>query len=94
MIRNSIQAEASEIKLAINRSNDFCTLIIEDNGKGINPEIRDKIFDQNFTTKTSGMGLGLKLAKRFMDGIGGNIELAENDQPGTIFKVSFPISQK
>ena len=94
LIRNSIQAEASEIKLAINRSNDFCTLIIEDNGKGINPEIRDKIFDQNFTTKTSGMGLGLKLAKRFMDGIGGSIELAESDQPGTIFKVSFPVSQQ
>ena len=94
LIRNSIQAGASEIKLIISCENDLCNLFIEDNGKGIPTQIRDKIFDQNFTTKSSGMGLGLKLAKRFLDGIGGSIQLVENEKPGAIFKVSFPISKK
>ena len=94
LIRNSIQAEASEIKLLIGCDDKFCNLSIEDNGQGISPEIRDKIFDQNFTTKSSGMGLGLKLAKRFLDGIGGDIQLIESSKPGTTFKLLFPISQK
>jgi signal transduction histidine kinase len=40
------------------------------------------------------MGLGLKLAKRFLDGIGGDIQLIDNNKPGTTFKVTFPVSQK
>jgi signal transduction histidine kinase len=94
LIRNSIQAGASQINLAIICDIDFCNLIIEDNGKGISPEIQDKIFEQNFTTKSSGMGLGLKLVKRFLDGIGGNIQLIESNPAGSTFKVSFPISYK
>jgi two-component system, NtrC family, nitrogen regulation sensor histidine kinase NtrY len=94
LIRNAIQAGASEIKLIISRDINFCNMFITDNGKGIPLEIKDKIFDQNFTTKISGMGLGLKLAKRFLDGIGGSIELVENNKLKTTFKVSFPISQK
>ncbi len=94
VIRNSIQAEASEIKLLIKGGEDFCELIIEDNGKGIAPENRNRIFEQNFTTKASGMGLGLKLAKRFLDGIGGTIELIDKEKPGTIFKILIPIFNK
>lgn len=93
LIRNSIQAGAAEIKLVIQCENGSCNLFIEDNGKGISPEFRDKIFEQNFTTKSSGMGLGLKLAKRFLDGIGGDIQLIESEKQGTTFKVTFPISQ-
>jgi nitrogen fixation/metabolism regulation signal transduction histidine kinase len=91
LIRNSIQAGASEIKLRIGRDNDFCTLLIEDNGKGIISENREKIFEQNFTTKSSGMGLGLKLAKRFLDGIGGDIQLVDSGTHGTTFRIRFPI---
>jgi nitrogen fixation/metabolism regulation signal transduction histidine kinase len=94
LIRNSIQAEASEIKLSIKAGTDFCELLIEDNGKGISSEIRDRIFEQNFTTKASGMGLGLKLAKRFLDGIGGTIELIEKEKQGTVFRISIPIFNK
>jgi two-component system, NtrC family, nitrogen regulation sensor histidine kinase NtrY len=94
LIRNSIQAEASEIKLSFNYDTNLCNLLIEDDGKGISPEIRDKIFEQNFTTKTSGMGLGLKLAKRFLDGIDGDIQLIESNKPGTTFKVTFPLAKK
>lgn len=91
LIRNSIQAGASEIKLRIDCENGFCNLFVKDNGKGIMLENREKIFEQNFTTKSSGMGLGLKLAKRFLDGIGGDIQLVETAAHGTTFRIRFPI---
>ena len=93
LIRNSIQAGASKIGLSIVCDDKFCNLMIKDNGRGIAEDIRNKIFDQDFTTKSSGMGIGLKLAKRFITGIGGEIQLLENDEPGAAFKVSFPISR-
>lgn len=92
LIRNSIQADANQINLRVNVDKDACILFVHDNGKGIPLDLRDKIFEQNFTTKSSGMGIGLKLARRFMDGIGGSIVLVENDKSGTTFKVLFPIS--
>ena len=93
LIRNSIQAGASEIILLIKGEDKSCNLFIKDNGRGILPEFRDKIFEQNFTTKSTGMGLGLKLAKRFLDGIGGDIQLIESEKTGITFKVTFPITQ-
>ncbi len=94
LIRNSIQAGATDIALIITADHSFCNLLIEDNGKGISPEITNKIFEQNFTTKDVGMGLGLKLAKRFLDGIGGDIQLIEDFKLGAAFKVRFPIAKK
>lgn len=90
LIRNSIQAGASEIQIKmLKEENDFI-LFIKDNGNGIPEENRDKIFETNFTTKEKGMGLGLKLAKRFLEGIKGNIILSESSQNYTIFKVQIP----
>ncbi|NWF90713.1 MAG: HAMP domain-containing protein, partial [Ignavibacteriaceae bacterium] len=94
LIRNSIQAGANEIKLFIYCESDFCNLLVKDNGHGIQPENQDKIFDQNFTTKAAGMGLGLKLAKRFLGVIGGDIELVESNQISTTFRVKFPVLNK
>lgn len=94
LIRNSIQSHASTITLSSKIENDFCCLLVEDDGSGIPLEIKDKIFEQNFTTKAGGMGLGLKLAKRFLTGIGGDIQLVESEKRGTTFKVTFPIYKK
>lgn len=93
MVRNSIQAGADKIILKIFSDDENCFLIIEDNGRGVPFEIRDKIFEQNFTTKSTGMGLGLKLAKRFLDGIGGEIKLLESTTAGTTFQITFPITK-
>lgn len=91
MVRNSIQAGADKIILKIYSDDENCFLTIEDNGRGIPLEIRDKIFEQNFTTKSAGMGIGLKLAKRFLDGIGGEIKLLESINAGAKFQITFPI---
>ena len=65
-------------------------MVIKDNGKGIPNDIQSKIFDANFTTKQKGMGLGLKLTKRFIESINGNLYLLNSDSSGTTFKITIP----
>jgi two-component system nitrogen regulation sensor histidine kinase NtrY len=90
MIRNSIQANATDIAIRLTTKDDNYSLIIVDNGKGISDENKEKIFEINFTTKEKGMGLGLKLARRFLEGVNGNIHLVESGSSGTTFEITIP----
>ena len=91
LIRNSIQAKADTINLRLTIQNDSAFLIISDNGKGIAPENQNKIFDSNFTTKDKGLGLGLKLIKRFLENTNGEIKLISSTKAGTEFRIKFPV---
>jgi two-component system, NtrC family, nitrogen regulation sensor histidine kinase NtrY len=90
MIRNSIQSGADQIIINLEHLEDCYEIKIKDNGNGINPEYQDKIFNADFTTKEKGMGLGLKLAKRFIEGIKGSITLLESSSEGTVFRITIP----
>lgn len=90
LIRNSIQAKSDLIEILLNKENSNVQILIRDNGNGISAENQSKIFEANFTTKESGMGLGLKLARRFMESIGGEILLVESNPGGTVFKITLP----
>ena len=90
MIRNSIQANATDIAIRLTTKNDNYSLIIVDNGKGISDKIKGKIFEINFTTKEKGMGLGLKLARRYLEGVNGKIHLMESSSSGTTFEITIP----
>lgn len=90
LIRNSIQADASVINLEIYVKENKFILTIKDNGKGIPALQKEKIFEENFTTKKHGMGLGLSLAKRFMTNISGEITLKESSSEGSTFELIFP----
>jgi two-component system, NtrC family, nitrogen regulation sensor histidine kinase NtrY len=93
MIRNSIQAGADKIIFSINDCEAGYEILIEDNGSGIKPEFQEKIFDSDFTTKEKGMGVGLKLAKRFIEAIKGNIVLLRSSSEGTVFRIFIPGSK-
>ncbi|MFX1605639.1 MAG: sensor histidine kinase [Promethearchaeota archaeon] len=70
------------------------TLIItyRDNGPGIDPSIRHKIFQKGVTTKGEGKGLGLYLSKRIVESYGGTIELLdEKERKGAAFLISVPV---
>jgi nitrogen fixation/metabolism regulation signal transduction histidine kinase len=90
MIRNSIQANATDIAIRLTTKDANYSLIIVDNGKGISDENKEKIFEINFTTKEKGMGLGLKLARRFLEGVNGKIHLVESGSSGTTFEITIP----
>jgi len=91
LVRNSIQAGAEKIKIEIISETDICKLFIHDDGSGIAPDIIHRIFDQNFTTKNTGMGLGLSMSKKFIDSIGGSIALEKTSSSGTTFLIVLPV---
>jgi len=67
---------------------------IKDNGNGIPKDILPKIFDERFTTKKGGAGLGLYLVKQIVDSHGGTIQVESEEHSGTEFLLSFPASQE
>ncbi len=93
-VRNSIQAHADTIKFRITANEQTIELFIDDNGDGIPDEYQDKIFDANFTTKAGGMGIGLKLAKRYLEMTNSSIRLIKKDTKGTCFLITIikPVS--
>lgn len=74
-----------EIKVTVKGNASEVEIRIKDNGVGIPKEIRKKIFEPNFTTKTSGTGLGLAISRRIIEGFGGNIVFHSEVDAGTEF---------
>ena len=62
-----------------------------DIGQGITQEHIDKIFEPKFTTKTSGMGLGLAMVKNIVQTYDGQIEVESSTPNGTSFRVWLPL---
>ncbi len=65
-------------------------LTISDNGTGIPEEMRDKIFSPNFTTKSTGMGLGLAMVRQILEQAGGSIRFETSSGTGTSFIILLP----
>jgi PAS domain S-box-containing protein len=75
---------------------DEIVLTIEDNGVGIPADVLPKVFDAFFTTRnTVGTGIGLFIARQFVEGHGGRVELQSSDEAknhGTIVRIFLPVS--
>ena len=92
LIKNAYQAATSQescrINITASSSGKQITIVVEDNGSGIPADIKDKIFEPNFSTKSTGMGLGLYMVKKLVEINGGEIRLSES-QEGAVFLVQF-----
>ena len=66
-------------------------ITIADNGPGIPPADRDKLFMPYYSTKRRGSGLGLAIVRRIIAEHGGNIEVADNVPAGTVFTIELPV---
>jgi nitrogen fixation/metabolism regulation signal transduction histidine kinase len=90
LIRNSIQANSKNIKCTISEEENDFIVKIEDDGNGIPDNIRERVFENNFTTKKEGMGIGLNLAKKYLENINGTIKIESTSEKGTTIVLSFP----
>jgi len=88
LIRNSIQAKANSVELNVALTGSEVYIRIKDNGKGIPEELISKIFEPNFTTKEKGMGIGLKLAKKFLETINARIQVEYSNDKGTCLLIT------
>jgi len=90
LVRNSIQAKASKVEIQLNEIDDNYEISIHDNGSGIDLKYVNRVFDLNFTTKIEGMGIGLNVAKRFIESIHGKIEVSDSSKSGTTIVILLP----
>jgi signal transduction histidine kinase len=95
LVKNGIQAipedsENPKIEVHVFSKNDTVNITVEDNGSGITEDNKTKIFEPKFTTKTSGMGLGLAMVKNIVETYNGSITFTSQLGKGTIFTVTFP----
>lgn len=96
LIKNSIQAIQQKqpsdprISVHVHSEGPLVTISVTDNGVGISQEHMDKVFEPKFTTKSSGMGLGLAMVKNIVETYNGTINLDSSLENGTAFKVSIP----
>jgi PAS domain S-box-containing protein len=70
---------------------DLVQASVEDSGIGIDPQKLDKIFDSFYTTKPSGMGMGLSISRSILQAHGGRLWATANAGPGTTFQFTLPI---
>ncbi|MBN2486906.1 MAG: GHKL domain-containing protein [Bacteroidales bacterium] len=97
IIKNGIQAISDEekglVKVILERHKNMAIIQISDNGKGISDEVQAKLFTPNFTTKSSGMGLGLTIVKNILDQMDSKIKYETKTGEGTTFKIYIPLKQ-
>lgn len=94
LVKNAIQAKSNEresiVNIEVESVQKRIKITVEDNGKGIPEEMIPKIFEPNFTSKSSGMGLGLTMVKKMIEDYQGAIEFSSTEGIGTVFTISLP----
>ena len=92
IVRNGVQATTGQgrIDITLRRSVRGVRITFRDFGSGIPEEVRPKLFQPNFSTKTDGMGLGLAIVKKTMDDLGATIEITSEQGKGTSVVMDIP----
>ncbi len=94
LVKNAIQAipdmESPRILVSVVTEGDFVKIMVADNGMGIDDDLKEKIFEPKFTTKSSGMGLGLGMVKNIVETHKGTIDFTSQVGKGTVFIIKFP----
>jgi nitrogen fixation/metabolism regulation signal transduction histidine kinase len=95
LIKNSIQSfeehQKGLIQINARVKDEFILLSVSDNGTGMTEEVKSRVFSPSFTTKTSGMGLGLAMVRNMITTAGGEITFESEQGKGTTFFMKFPL---
>jgi len=92
LLRNALQAMEGRghLRLSARRATGLLILGVEDNGKGIPPEMLSDVFNPFFTTKENGTGLGLAIVRKIVELHGGNLFVTSEPGRGTRFDIHLP----
>ena len=94
LVKNAMQASEKEenpiIDVMVLSEKKQIIISVSDNGKGIAEDVEALIFEPKFTTKSSGMGLGLPMIKNIIEAYDGTISFTSKEGKGTVFTVILP----
>ena len=97
LVKNAIEAMAAgpttkrTLRLVTAQdANSVVSLTVQDTGPGINPENGTHVFEAFFTTKSSGMGLGLSISRTIIEDHGGDLRLIKTSSNGCTFEITLP----
>lgn len=94
LLKNAIQAipegKSGKITVMLNYTDKTVHVYVKDNGKGVSAEVKEKMFMPNFTTKSTGMGLGLAISRNIIRNSGGDITFEGDTDNGAVFHVRLP----
>ena len=94
LVKNAIQSIPDDripvIDIYLSENSNNVIIKISDNGSGISEDIKHKVFEPKFTTKSSGMGLGLSIISNIVISFNGTIEFESKKDIGTTFSLTFP----
>jgi len=91
LIQNGLQSVSADrkpkIKVELKNYTKKIFILVSDNGGGVDPNLKNKIFEPMFTTKTKGMGLGLGIVKKIIEIHKGLISYKSDNKTGTTFTI-------
>jgi len=95
LIVNAAQASPSKgsVTVKTRQAGDTVEIAIIDRGSGIDPKLLDNIFNPFFTTKSTGVGLGLAIVSKIVDEHGGTITVESEPGSGSVFRVFLPFRE-
>ena len=93
LVKNALQAvpdgREPEVLVSVRQTDGKIYITVTDNGSGIDPQHQSRIFEPKFTTKSSGMGLGLSMVKKIVENHNGKIYFNSDKDMGTTFIIEF-----
>lgn len=98
LLLNGLQAQAEtdrgrrSLTVTTRRAEDQVIIAVRDGGPGLSDEVKARIFESFFTTKQTGMGLGLALCRRTAENHGGRLSAENHPDGGAVFSLSLPVS--
>jgi PAS domain S-box-containing protein len=92
LVRNGIEAvqPRGTVRVSTSQLGDAVVLTVSDDGPGVAPQDRDRVFEFGFTTKPAGTGMGLPIVQRLVTEMGGAIDVDDAPGGGTVVRISLP----
>jgi two-component system, LuxR family, sensor histidine kinase TtrS len=98
LLQNALEAvdgqQEKKIRFSAELEGGSIFAAVSDNGPGLAPEARERLFEAFYTTKPGGLGLGLSLSRSIVEAHGGRLSVDERAQTGTTFRFYLPISEE
>lgn len=86
------QAWNRTLSIRARENQDRVTIEVEDSGPGVDPKVRERLFESFYTTKTTGIGMGLAICRSIVEAHGSEIELQSSQYLGARFSFTLPVA--